>query len=303
MIQTKLLTLILTSNTYPSIRNMSMQKKILINQEANSNNMVFWYRGAQKKIHPKKYIQSENDIFIDADDTSLGMGIKTIYALEWALENVDFQYLLRTNTSSYVQYKNMDRFIDENFTNSKYVYSGLKHETTDLNKNKIEFASGSGFLLNKKTVELILNNQDSWDHRYWDDVSLALLLKNHNIYPMYGKRFDIEGNLHKQEVNPTFYHYRCKANDFWGYPRFIEKQILNSLHKKITLEKNNQLFNFIQSTYFELLRIFYVHQFGWKVYSFIRKLSKTILPKKLYKLIKKKLKNRIKAFKLVRFKI
>ena len=59
--------------------------------------------------------------------------------------------------------------------------------------------SGSTFILNKKTVGLILENQEYWDHEYWDDVALSLLLSKLNISPQVSDRFDVEGNPFKQK--------------------------------------------------------------------------------------------------------
>ena len=37
---------------------------------------------------------------------------------------------------------------------------------------------------------MILENQHSWDHDYWDDVGLAVLLNELDIKPTGGDRFD-----------------------------------------------------------------------------------------------------------------
>ena len=102
-------------------------------------------------------------------------------------ENSEFDYLFRTNTSSYLSIENLNKFIDENFTGKEFVYSGLIHDTKDVEGNKIYFASGSGYLLNRRVVKLILENSNLWEHQYWDDVSLGLLLKKFNILPTQGK--------------------------------------------------------------------------------------------------------------------
>ena len=74
--------------------------------------------------------------------------------------------------------------------------------------NKIYFASGSGYLLNRRVIKLVLENSNLWEHQYWDDVSLALLLKKFNISPTQGKRFDISGNPYKQHIDKSNYHFR-----------------------------------------------------------------------------------------------
>ena len=51
----KIVTLIISSNTYPSKRNVEMQKKIFFNQKKSSND-IFWYRqGSKSQLNKKKY--------------------------------------------------------------------------------------------------------------------------------------------------------------------------------------------------------------------------------------------------------
>ncbi len=300
----KTLTLILSSNTYPSLRNMKMQKKLLLNQNMNFANNIYWYRSGNEAIlQNKKYKVVKNDLYLDADDSSLGMGEKTLLAFEWALENFDFDFLMRTNTSSYINYQNLNRYIKDNYLDQEYVYSGAIHETNDVDNNTVKFASGSAFLLNRKTVNLIVENKDYWDHQYWDDVSLAILLSNQNISPVEGLRFDITGNITKQSVDTSYYHYRCRSDNHYGYPRFLEIYILKILHQLSSGNRLNFLRKNFYNIYFEFCKLFYIHQFGWKVFTMIRKILQNVLPVFVYKKIKNTLKNKIDKFKLVRFKI
>ena len=70
-----------------------MQKKLLLNQNMNFANNIYWYRSGDEAIlQGKKYKVVKNDLYLDADDSSLGMGEKTLLAFEWALENFDFDF-------------------------------------------------------------------------------------------------------------------------------------------------------------------------------------------------------------------
>ena len=295
--------LVLSSNTYPSVRNSKEQKKILLNQP-NGTDEIYWYKqGTTDTLKGKNASLIDNDLFIDADDSSLGMGFKTLLAFEWMLKNSNFKYLFRTNTSSFVWIDNLKKFIDTNYSNSEYVYSGLLHSTNDKDKKNIDFASGSGFLLNRKTVELIVEKQKDWEHEYWDDVSLGLLLRKNNISPQEGFRFDIKGNVYKQEIDLKSYHFRCRIDNHYNYPRFLEKYVLRYLSNLFSNNKQIKIFNSMSSFVFEISRILYIHQFGWKVFMNLRKILKSILPIFLYSKLKKILNNKITKFKLKRFKI
>ena len=296
----KLSVLLLSSNTYPSARNSKVQKDLFIK---TNNEEIYWYKQGSKNIlenFDAKLV--DNDLFLNANDDSMSMGYKTIEAFKWIYENSDFDYLFRTNTSSYFSLENLNKFIEENFDNKEFVYSGLIHDTKDVDGNQIVFASGSGYLLNRRVVQLILENSNLWDHRYWDDVSLAILLKKFNITPTQGKRFDITGNPFKQEVDKSSYHFRCRIDNHYGYPRFLEVYVLKYIHNIFSGKNQFTLTNQLMSLFFEVSRVFYIHQFGWKIFTLLRSILKFILPNKIYKLIKSTFAKKIEKFKLVRFK-
>lgn len=294
--------LLLSSNTYPSIRNSKIQKKVFFNQSEKLEH-IYWYKqGPANKLNNLNYILDGKDLLINEDDSSIGMGRKTIKAFEWLIENTNFEYVFRTNTSSYVSIKNLIAHINNDYINYEYVYSGLIHQTNDKSGNKISFASGSGYLLNRRVVENIIENQHNWLHEYWDDVSLAILLKDLGIYPTNAKRFDIEGNIFKQKIDMNQYHFRCRIDNHYKYPRFLEYYVISYLNKLELETKFSNLNLKIMSVIFEISRVFYIQQFTWKVFLVVRFLLKKLLPKQLYIWLKKIFSKSLLSFKLKRFK-
>lgn len=294
--------LILSSNTYPSVRNSKVQKRIFSNDKYR--NKILWYKGGtEEQLASKEANLVGRDLYINASDDALGMGDKTIKSFEWLLKNTDFEYLFRTNTSSFFSYSNLVKYIENNFIDNKYVYAGKIHTTNDLSGNPINFASGSGYILNRSTVEKVVENQKVWEHEYWDDVSLGLLLRELNLLPTEAKRFDIEGNPFKQKIDIDQYHYRCRIDNHYGYPRLLETHVLRYLAKLHDGTKLNNFYIFLNNIFFEMFKFLYITQFGWKVYSLIRKILKFLLPKRVFNLVKRLLYKKIYNFKLVRFKI
>tara|TARA_B110000008_G_scaffold254461_1_gene270435 strand:+ start:6616 stop:7518 length:903 start_codon:yes stop_codon:yes gene_type:complete len=299
---TNLKILILSSNTYPSLRNSKVQKKVFSSNESINN--VLWYKGGNpEQLINKEANLIERDLYVNASDDALGMGDKTIKSFEWMLKNTDFEYLFRTNTSSYFSYINLLSYIEKNFGNKKYVYAGKIHTTNDSSGNSVNFASGSGYILNRNTVKKIVENQKHWEHEYWDDVSLGLLLRKLNLKPIDAQRFDIEGNPYKQKIDINQYHYRCRIDNHYGYPRLLETFVLNYLSRLHNGKKLNNFLIILNSTIFEIFKFFYISQFGWKVFSLIRKVLKLLLPLRVFNFVKKLLQKKIYDFKLVRFKI
>lgn len=296
----KIETLILSSHTYPSVRNSKTQKKIF--SEKGIKN-VYWYKqGNSQQLQNQESNLIGSDLFINASDDSLGMGHKTIKAMEWLLSNSDFDFLFRTNTSSYFSEKRLSNYIKENFTKPKKIYAGLIHTTNDKDGKEITFASGSGFILSRDVVESIVNNKDLWDHEYWDDVSLAIVMNKLNIPVSQGLRFDIKGNPYRQEIDMEQYHYRCRIDNHYGYPRFLEIYVLKYLSKLDSKDQLNKVSIFLYSLFFEASKKLYIHQFGWKLYLVNRNILRKFLPKKIYLFLKKITQNKIDKFKLVRFK-
>ena len=122
------------------------------------------------------------------------MGQKTIQAFEWAINNINFDYLIRPTPSSYVNLDYIEKMIDDDFFKNEIVYAGTVHSLNDKDGTEKFFISGSTLILNRKCVELIVQNKTHWNHEYWDDVALGDLLQNLDIKFTDLPRTDIEGN-------------------------------------------------------------------------------------------------------------
>jgi hypothetical protein len=294
-------TLVVSSNTYPASRNSKTQKKVFFDQSIDKD-LTFWYRGRPNEKLTQKYELMGNELIINTDDGSLNMGLKTLLAFEWLLNNRDFDYVVRPTPSSYINFNNLKNFINTNLVNKKYVYCGKVQSTNDKNKNKIDFISGSTFILNKNSVQKIIANKEKWDHSYWDDVALSLLMSELNINYQVGQRYDVEGNPFSKDISTKHYQYRCRADNHYSYPRFLEANTLKIMHKLTYKNKINFLEKNVINLFYKSSKLFYTYGFGWKLFLITRKIIKTVLPRKLYKVLKKIFQKNIDHFKHVRFK-
>ena len=296
------LMMVITSDTYPAKRNSKAQKKIY-NPNEDSNKLVVWYSGGSM-AHNSKYLYNSvsGDLLLNCSDDSRSMGLKTIMAFEWALENIEFEYLIRPTPSSYVNFSYLQKLYDEKLSNQKFLYAGTVQTIEYKDKPNVQFVSGSTLILNKPCVELIVENKDKWDHDLWDDVALSKVMYELNIKPLDVKRFNIEGNIFRQEIDLENYQFRCRADTHFNYPRYIEAHLLKIIYKLV----NNIYLHPIQKKfyyyYFELLKTFYIREFSWKLYLKIRKLLKKILPSSFYNKIKMIFSKKIVKFQHKRFK-
>ncbi len=142
-----------------------------------------------------------NLIKTNVPESLINCGHKTLKAFE-LLKNRDYDYIFRTNSSSYVDKQMLKDYLqDKPRTN---FYSGVIG-----NHHGIVFASGSGFIISKNVVDLVLLKQEYWEHRFIDDVALGLLLRNLRISPVPAPRFDIQTVNNNTPMN--YYHYRIKT--------------------------------------------------------------------------------------------
>ena len=295
-------TLVISSETYPAIRNSKAQKKVFFEQSFDKN-LTYWYKGSSNyQDSDQKFDIKGNELIIATDDSTINMGQKTLLAFEWLLNNRNFDYLVRPTPSSYINFRNLHEFISKNLINEEYVYCGKIQSTNDNDNNKFSFVSGSTFILNKKSVEKILKNKDLWDNSYWDDVALAKLMEKLDIKYQHGDRHDVPGNPFSEFIPIDQYQYRCRADNHYSYPRFLESISLKIVHKFSNELKVSFFEKASLKFLFKVSKTFYIYQFGWKLFLIIKQILKLFLPQKLYLFLKGIFQSSIDRFKHVRFK-
>jgi hypothetical protein len=190
-------------------------------------------------------IQIKNDkITCDCPESLGNIGKKTIISFELLYNKFDFDYIFRTNLSSFVHIENMIKYLKD--MPSERFYGGmctLNFSGEHLQKfGEGTFASGSGYFLSKDIVKLLIDNKELWDHSIIDDVALAGLLKKLGILPTLCPRIDIinlsndkliavNGRDHiavSDDDISKCYHFRCKTSgDRSGDVQIFKK--LNSI--------------------------------------------------------------------------
>jgi hypothetical protein len=229
-IKVLILVLDIKKEPYISIKKEGIDKTW--NSEDYPNIDTYFYYGDNDK---NEIIGDE--ILTDIPDTFENIGRKTIKALEIIDENLDYDYIFRTNTSSYIcKELLMDKIKsiqDENLYAGKFL---LKRTKDDM-----RVASGAGYFLSKNKVKYIIQNQDKWDHTIEDDIALGELLGEE---PLYLNRIDLR-HLDKIYEFKLYYHFRCKTIKRQGYigeEGYMDSKedikIMQEVHKKINKKIN-----------------------------------------------------------------
>ena len=232
----KLVVLVLDSFTPNSIRNSKVQKSTWVKEFLNTSEVLFY------KASPQTY-RSGQDLFLNCSDKYSDMGIKTLKAFEWVDLNLNYDYIFRTNTSSFVNYKNLIRYlkkIQEEGTN----YCGFVG-----NYQGIDYVSGSGIILSKYAIKSVIASKSQIDMDVVEDVAIGKLLKINEISPVKGKRKDIESHKDIRNIDSDEYHIRCRIDSF-GYSRNLEKYLLNFIF--ISFNKKRIFYEFIISNLMKL---------------------------------------------------
>lgn len=144
-----------------------------------------------------------NNILTDVPESLINCGNKSIEAFK-LISNMDFDFVLRTNSSSYID-KNLLKLHLENKPKNNF-YSGILG-----NHFGIPFCSGSGFIISKDLVHLLIDNEEKLDFSLIDDVCFGKFLSSNGIPLINSYRFDLTYNTN--EIDEGFFHYRLKTNN------------------------------------------------------------------------------------------
>ena len=274
----KIIFLILSSDKYPSPINEKKQKNTWVKDAENSGSKVFFYKGGTNQLI------DENYLYLKSGDGLNDIGYKTIDALKWVKNNYDFKYLVRSNSSTYVNIKEVEKLL-VNYNSTDPLYAG---RPTNFN-NQFNYAHGSCIILNKASVSKILENEQNWDHRLIDDSALGKLFDEIDINLKHNEVFHVNSKILLGDLNKNEIAYRCKM-ELSGYPRYLDKYFiqlvhdnLNDIHNKNTVLIYRIIFNLIKFFNLKYIYLQYNSKIYYKIMSyfpssfknFIKKLPKT----------------------------
>ncbi len=194
---------------------------------------TIYYCGAPVKENTNKII------YFPIREEYANMGHKLLEAFQWALDNKDFDYIARVNSSCYVDKKELIKHV-QTLTESCYglIVPESKHEPRWM-------WGGGHFLISKETVKKIVENKDKWNHSVMEDLGLSRMLDTLGIeytdgkassidklekrwrFMPYGGGAPFEFTDFKDLKNTTHFFYRVKMDG----QRYIDKYLMQQLFK------------------------------------------------------------------------
>lgn len=165
----------------------------------------------QMRIQSSPLEVQGDTIWIQGEESFKNITRKTLDALQYCLDNQNYDFVVRTNLSSVWNYKALLRHLRVLLRTQTSVYSGCK-----LTHNNIPFISGAGIIMNIDVARLLINSREKAEmFQIIDDVDFGFTLHEHGVPILEGKRTDLvfPQFCDTYKFSPTVYHYRIKQHD------------------------------------------------------------------------------------------
>ena len=144
-----------------------------------SNSKVFYLNTTNEITDDKVYLKNKH--LYSKHHSSMNYRIidKTLKAFKYSLVHEDFDFILRTNLSSFFDIVSLINYLNDSPTTNFYSGS-IEYFPYNLNNinTYLSFCSGSGFIVSKDLVERLVHDKESCPIDFPDDVWIASRLIN-----------------------------------------------------------------------------------------------------------------------------
>ena len=192
-----------------------------------------------------KFVKNENLLLIKGEEKYECESIfnKTIKALKFCYENYKFNYILRTNASTFWVYKNLLNFLKLG-NKRKYIY-GWKLYHLNNTREKEYFISGTGIIIPYKLVPILFNHNefkcvmdDVEISQYFisNGVKIKNALKHNQNYLVkfeYGSKEKIDNRLNKTNEKNICFRVKSTSNREKNDKYILDNLLLKYYNKKI----------------------------------------------------------------------
>lgn len=141
------------------------------------------------------------------------------------LRNTDADYLYLSNTSSYINLKNLNLAV-KNFPRN-LIYGGTLKTFSN-----VKYFSGANRILSRDLIEFLVKNFRTWDYEFVEDVSVGKLISNLNFISVEipSKQFTSEQQIFSESrlTLEKVVHFRLKSGPLKSRKDAV---LMNYLHK------------------------------------------------------------------------
>jgi hypothetical protein len=232
----KCLYLIIASDNLDHIRDEHSQRKTWAKAIEN----VIWLRGGKQE----KFDSINRTLYVDVDETYENILRKTIEGIRWCFENLEFDFLIRSNVSTYFVPERIEGMLSHESPANSFLggYMEFINDRTISDLNRV-FVNGAAIFLSRKTVErLVTMNPALWEGKP-DDYAISQYLLSKKVEPKWISR----GNIGATSIlcNRSFYRLKSSEN-----PVMAEIRMYN-LHSIFSSLKTLELFKATTKYYWD----------------------------------------------------
>lgn len=192
--------ILIIANDYPQYY-LDMQEIWRKYMNTHPNITTFFIK-SDLTIESTIFFDKDADTIFIKDSESLIPGIynKTVASIDYCLRTMNFDYIYRTNLSSFLDLNRMYEF----FLSNKIDYGGYIG-----NHEGILFSSGSGFILSREACNYLLHHSERSELP--DDVIIAKIISN-KYSPQFIPRYDLY-HVQIESLPKYIFHIRCKSSN------------------------------------------------------------------------------------------
>lgn len=107
------------------------------------------------------------------DESFKSMGYKDLLAFQWAIQNRQWDYMARVNSSCYVRKRKLLEYAQSLPDKGLFRGIGVIGQS-----GEVEWLwGGMQYIISRDVVELILQHQIMWAHAFMEDVAMSKLVK------------------------------------------------------------------------------------------------------------------------------
>jgi len=132
---------------------------------------------------------SLGQVFIPVDPGPAGALEKTIRGLQWALKEYEFDYLIRTNSSSYFSPAQLLREVSG--LPLQGLCKGVIGVTDDPRMGRFEFVSGAALMMSRDVVETLAMMDWTKHTDHLEDVEMSVYLAQNGVSFTPGERIEL----------------------------------------------------------------------------------------------------------------
>lgn len=126
-----------------------------------------------------------DELFLPVVESYENILSKTILGMKWALQNSNFEILIRTNVSTYFPPHKIEK-VSRSINKSKLFLGGyvdLCQMPGENNKAGVEYVAGTGIILTRPTVQMLCDIDWSIYSKLPDDLAISIALRDAGIFP------------------------------------------------------------------------------------------------------------------------